>query len=156
MTHHAEMSAAAAFAGGDVAPDVAASSPLATRSFAALVRENAVEGCARETFGALLACWQAATAGDPALRRLMTGIASDETAHAALSWQIHGWAADRLAPAQRRRVTDELRAAFAELEQGAAAPLLADAGERAAFGLPVPEIAVGLARALGHALTAAA
>jgi hypothetical protein len=154
VAHHAAMSAAAAHAG--TAPGTTTAAALETRSLAALARENAVEGCARETFGALLACWQAATARDPALRRLMTGIAADETAHAALGWRIHAWASERLGPGRRRALRDELHDAFAELEAGAATPTVADAEDRRAFGLPEPETAVRLVRALGRAVVARA
>jgi len=50
--------------------------------------ENAVEGCVRETYGALIATRQAEAASDPVVRRAMRKIAADETAHAALSWDV--------------------------------------------------------------------
>jgi hypothetical protein len=66
------------------------------RSLDAVAYENAVEGCARETFGALLATWQATHVDDPELARTLEGIADDETRHAALSWAIARWSASRL------------------------------------------------------------
>ena len=50
-----------------------------------IARENAEEGCVRETFGALLAAHQAAYACDPEVREVMTRIAGDELRHAALA-----------------------------------------------------------------------
>jgi hypothetical protein len=50
--------------------------------------DNAVEGCVRETFGALLAHCQAALARDPAVATALARIAEDETRHAELSWEI--------------------------------------------------------------------
>ena len=47
-----------------------------------LVRQNAVEGCVRETFGALVALWQSTHAHDAGVRRAMAGIAADEARHA--------------------------------------------------------------------------
>ena len=69
-----------------------------------VARENAVEGCVRETYGALLATWQAAHAADPAFRRAVRRIAADETRHAALSWAVAEWAEGRLHPGGRALV----------------------------------------------------
>src|SRR5205823_2406284 len=69
---------------------------LAVRSLAAVAIENAVEGCVRETFGALVAKWQADHAGDAEVATAMERIARDESDHAALSWAIAGWSAARL------------------------------------------------------------
>ena len=52
------------------------------RELEAIAIENAVEGCVRESFGALLATWQAKTAGDARVRAAMKRIARDETRHA--------------------------------------------------------------------------
>ena len=55
---------------------------LPTRALGVVAIENAVEGCVRETFGALIASWQAEHARDPGIKRLMRSIARDETRHA--------------------------------------------------------------------------
>jgi hypothetical protein len=73
------------------------------RSLEAIARENAVEGCVLETFGALIAAWQAAHAPDPALRRTFARIAADEARHAALAWAVARWSEDRLGTAARAR-----------------------------------------------------
>jgi len=74
------------------------------RSAADLARENAVEGCVRETFGALLAAWQANHARDRAFARTIRRIAADEARHAALAWSIAAWLEPRLDAASRRAV----------------------------------------------------
>lgn len=62
------------------------------RSLLELCIDNVTEGCVRETFGALVATWQAHLAGDPVIRALMEIIAAEETEHAQLSADIHEWA----------------------------------------------------------------
>lgn len=74
---------------------------MPARDLFALALENAVEGCVRETFGALQATFQAARAEDPAVKRVMTRIAEDETRHAALAWAIAAWAEPRLEEEER-------------------------------------------------------
>ena len=66
------------------------------RTLAEIAEENAVEGCARETFGALLAMYQAEHADDDEIARVMKTIAVDETRHAALSWAIARWSLAKL------------------------------------------------------------
>jgi len=96
MAHHARR-----FGGRPLCPRVL---PTSRPSLAALAEDNVVEGCVRETTGALLAHVQALRAQDPALRRTLAMIARDETRHAALSWSLHRWAAGRLGPAVRSRL----------------------------------------------------
>jgi len=85
------------------------------RSLEALAAENAVEGCVRETYGALVATWQAAHARDPEIAKAMDRIAKDETRHAALAWAIARWAEARLDRKARARVAARARAAVADL-----------------------------------------
>jgi hypothetical protein len=59
---------------------------LHVRSLEEMALENVVEGCVRETFGAVVAMIQAERAGDARVRRAMRRIARDETRHAELSW----------------------------------------------------------------------
>ncbi len=74
------------------------------RSLEAFATENAVEGCVRETYGALVATWQAREAGDPLVRAHMARIAKEETRHAALAWRADAWARGKLAKDARARV----------------------------------------------------
>ncbi len=70
----------------------------------ALARLNAVEGCVRETWGALLAAFQArhATAAD--VRAAQAVIADDERAHAELAWRVDAWTRTLLSADARARV----------------------------------------------------
>lgn len=77
------------------------------RGLLELALDNGVEGCVRETFGAAVAEYQAATAREAAVRAQLSLIASEETRHAELSWRIRAWLCSRLA----RSELAELRAA---------------------------------------------
>jgi hypothetical protein len=90
-----------------------------------------VEGCVRETYGALDATWMARNARDPCVRAAMRRIAHDETRHAALSWQIAEWSSRVLGPCARARIAESRAAAVQQLaaELGAReAPSLVEAG----------------------------
>jgi hypothetical protein len=99
-----------------------------------LAADNAVEGCVRETFGALLAAWQARTAGDGEIRAAMAAIADDEAAHAELAWDLDAWLMARLDAPARARVRAARAQAIAVLEEELAQPLPALLIARA--GLP--------------------
>lgn len=68
------------------------------RSLLDVAITNAVEGCVRETFGAIVA---KNLARDSAFH---AAVADDELAHAALAWDVHAWLMDRLDHRQRRKV----------------------------------------------------
>ncbi len=94
---------------------------LPSRPLAAIARENAIEGCVREAYGALVATYQAESAM-PELRTAFRAIARDERRHAALAEDVHAWIMAALdAPAReviesaRRDTEHELRASLAEL-----------------------------------------
>src|SRR5262249_806141 len=97
--------------------------PRKIRSLARIARENAIEGCARETFGALVATGQAEAARDPRIRKAMRTIARDETSHAALAWDVARWIEPRLRPATRARLAQARRDALSTLEAELAAPV---------------------------------
>ena len=120
------------------------------RDLEAVARENAVEGCVRETYAALLACRQARAATDPAIRSAMAGIARDETRHAALAWAVDGWSHALLPPAARKRVRGARHEAIERLGEATLAGLPPD--DRARAGLPDEEEAARMATALGAAL----
>ncbi len=86
------------------------------RALAEVAADNAAEGCVRETFGALVASYQARRASDPRVRRALAQIARDETRHAALSWELRDWALARMSRSERRRVARAAREAVARLE----------------------------------------
>jgi hypothetical protein len=112
------------------------------RSLEAMAMENAREGCVRETFGAMVATWQARHAQNAGVRACMTKIARDETRHAALAWAVARWVEIQLSPRARSRVTSARRAEASRLVRNAATAL-----PRAALlsaGLPSAEQAQAL------------
>jgi len=120
------------------------------RDIEAVARENAVEGCVRETYAALLASRQARAATDPLIRSAMAGIARDETRHAALAWEVDRWSQALLSPAAQRRVREARREAIEGLLTTPLAGLPPDHCAQA--GLPGEEAAVQMACELGEAL----
>jgi hypothetical protein len=138
---HADAIGRLAASRGVVAPEVHVNRGP-TRDIEAVARENAVEGCVRETYAALLACRQARAATDPAIRSAMTGIARDEIQHAALAWAVDQWSQSLLAPAARRRVREARREAIEGLVN---VPLTLSRGDRAQAGLPDEDDAARMA-----------
>jgi hypothetical protein len=131
------------FGGRTEAPRVRRRAP---RSLERVARENAVEGCVRETYGAMVATWQASRARDPEVRRAMRRIAADETRHAALAWAVARWAEARLDHRGRSRVRRARTAAARALARDVARPLPASlAGEA---GVPSGPVATALVRAM--------
>ncbi len=113
-TRHARMTARLARVhGGEV--ETPCRRPPARLSFEELARENAVEGCVRETFAALVGLHQAERAADPAIKAAMDRIVRDEVNHAELAWAIHRWASRRLSRAARARIRRAQQVALAEL-----------------------------------------
>ncbi|WP_223642091.1 ferritin-like domain-containing protein [Corallococcus sp. EGB] len=115
---------------------------LPLRSLVDVALENAVEGCVRETYGALLAHHQAMHARDLEVRQAMVHIAEDETRHAALSWDIDQWARPRLSEQERASLKEAQRRAVALLRQEVAVPF--DASIVTEAGMPTPEAALAL------------
>jgi hypothetical protein len=103
-----------------------------SRTLESIARENAVEGCVRETFGALVAAWQAEHARAADVRAAMRGIARDELSHAALAWAVARWADARLDAPARKRIARARTRAIARLERELSrsipTPLVEDAG----------------------------
>ncbi|AFE03730.1 putative lipoprotein [Corallococcus coralloides DSM 2259] len=115
---------------------------LPPRSLLDVALENAVEGCVRETYGALLAHHQALHARDLEVREAMVRIAEDETRHAALSWDIDQWARPRLSTEEREKLREAQKRAVAALREDVAVPL--DASIITMAGMPTPEAALAL------------
>jgi hypothetical protein len=138
-----------------VEPRLPRARSVARRTLRDFALENAVEGCVRETYGALVALRQAEHAQDPRVRQAMRRIAADEVRHAALSWQIARWLDDRVDTPTRRAVRRAQRRAVQDLRRGASsepprtlqlvaglppaieAQRLVDALDRALWSLPV-------------------
>jgi len=86
-----------------------------TRALVEIAVENAVEGCVRETYGAVIAAYQSRTAADGGVRAAMKGIARDEARYASLAWTIGAWIEGRLTPAEQSHVAEARREAVEEL-----------------------------------------
>lgn len=124
--------------------------PLRTRFELAL--DNAVEGCVRESFGALVAQFQAEHANDAKIRSVMVGIAEDETRHAEFSWALHQWLWSGLDEAEREAVRKAQRTAASSLRrelEAAVDPVLVNLA-----GLPASDRAVALFDAVAPQLWA--
>jgi hypothetical protein len=130
-----------------------ASRRLAVRDLEAVARENAVEGCVRETYGALVAMWQAERASDPRVARTLERIAHDETRHAAIAWQVAAWTRTRLDARARARVERARQKALRELRAEIAAEPPADVVRTA--GVPTAAQAACLLEALERHVLAA-
>ncbi|MCY1042369.1 ferritin-like domain-containing protein [Corallococcus sp. bb12-1] len=115
---------------------------LPLRSLTEMLLDNVVEGCVRETYGALVAHHQSLHALDPEIREAMVHIAEDETRHAALSWDVADWAQPLLSTEEQTALREAQRHAVEVLRAEAAVPL--DAGLTAEAGLPLPEVARAL------------
>jgi hypothetical protein len=111
-----------------------------------LALENAVEGCVRETYGALVAQWQAKSAQDRELKGALKSIAHDETNHAELSWDLKAWLDTRLTAAEREQVRVAMLDAIAQLDCEASAEPAAEC--RSAAGVPSAEHAHAFIAAL--------
>lgn len=134
VRHAAQMSRLAARYGAQ--PSAArVVAPRRLRPALEIALENAVEGCVRETFGALVAWQQSACAADPVVARTMRGIAADETRHAELSWEVAAWIEPKLSKHERLSVRRARNRAFEQLRREIAAdPMSSDA--RAQLGWP--------------------
>ncbi|MBS2013588.1 MAG: ferritin-like domain-containing protein [Deltaproteobacteria bacterium] len=154
VRHARTMSALAQRHGGRATRSDTGARKRATRSLEAMLLENAVEGCIHETYGALLAWYQAANASDPKLRAAMRVIARDESEHAVLAWQIATWAERKLDDAARTRIEAARALALAELHTKIGVeptPWIAET-----LGLPSAEVALGMLRSLARELPQAA
>ena len=147
---HARVTGRLAERAGACPEPVTVTAEAAPRTLEAIAADNAVEGCVRETFGAVVAKRQAEAAGDPEVRRAMETIARDETRHAQLSWERSRWLDGRLDAAARRRVRRERdRAVEGLLRELAAEPHPSLTGD---LGLPTASQALAAARDLRASL----
>ncbi len=77
---------------------------MEVRSLLSLAIENAQEGCVRETYGALVAWIQSASATEPHVRRALQAIAAEETAHAKLAFAVAEFCMSRLSAREQAEV----------------------------------------------------
>lgn len=101
-----------------------------------LAIDNAIEGCVRETLGALSALWQAQNARDERVRAVMRIVAIDETRHAELAWDLAAWFETRLSSAERRIVAAARASAIGAVLAESDAPVPDEVHRRA--GVPTP------------------
>jgi hypothetical protein len=113
VRHAAAMTAHALRHGASVSSIAVPALPV--RPLLEIAIENAVEGCVREAFAALVAHFQAARAATPALRETFAKIAEDETRHAALAHDCDEWLLEKLTPAERARVFEARARALRDL-----------------------------------------
>jgi hypothetical protein len=92
-----------------------APAPARARTLFDVALENAVEGCVRETYGAVQGLVEARTSPDATMRRAMQSIAADECRHAELAWAVHAWAMARLGDDERLAVQRAMQDAIAEI-----------------------------------------
>lgn len=124
--------------------------PHRVRNLFDVARDNATEGCVRETFGALAASVQARAARSRAVRRAMRPIAADETRHATLSWAVDAWARSQLAPVQRRALDRARRQSVARLRDESAQGWSAEITNAA--GMPTAEASARMVEELDAVL----
>ena len=149
VRHAALMAALARRAGAaPLAPIIAAPAP---RAPVELALENAVEGCVREAYGAVVATYQASAAA-PAIAAAMARIAPDETRHAALSLAVDRFLARLLDRGARRRVAEARSEALDQLAGDLDHEI--EPAARAVLGLPDPGRARALLARAGEALAA--
>lgn len=121
---------------------------LGVRSLVDIAMENAREGCVRETFGALVATFQARRATDVEIATAMGAIADDETEHAALAWDVAAWIDTQLDAEEKSAVLGARSEAYAEVVHASGRPSCTDPR----LGLPTPAESLVLLAELGGAL----
>lgn len=118
------------------------------REVEAIAIENAVEGCVREAYGALVALWQSERAGDPAIRSAMAEIAVEEAGHAELAVDAGTWMKTQLDEDACARVERAMHTAVRALQtELAASP---PAALIVTLGVPTPAQAHLLVDALAQ------
>jgi len=112
------------------------------RTIEAIALENAVEGAARETWGAVVVAYQAERASTPELCAIFRAIAIDEASHAELAADVAGWLGTRLATPARARVERAYRAMLDALHRASREPIPETV--RSLLGLPSQDVAIRL------------
>lgn len=120
------------------------------RSLEEIALDNAVAGCARETFGAMVGLYQSMHAPDPALRAVMASVSEDELGHSSWSWALNEALAPRLSRSARRKIRERRDEALATLTRGVLAGR--SEVERAELGLPDEERLESMATSLREQL----
>ncbi len=122
IEHAALMTQLAAYFGSAQIPTVEVS-PFKLRPLHEIAYENSLEGCTRETYGALKALWQAETAEEAVVREVIAKIGYDESRHAALSWAIDAWVRPLLTQEQQALCEQVKNEALVALRQETSRPI---------------------------------
>jgi hypothetical protein len=139
VVHAERMAAHAEREGHEVPLPIAEPGP---EDLLAIALHNAVEGCVRESFGALLGAHQARACEDAELRELFASIAADELRHGQLAWDLHAYFWGQLDAGGRAQVEAAQLAALDELARVTAANA---ARTPVGLGWPTPELAASMA-----------
>lgn len=94
-------------------PAAPAETPV--RSLFEIARENAVEGCVRETYGAVIGLVEASTSSDDEVRAASRRIAEDECGHAELAMAVARWIEPLLTASDRAKIRAAVGEAIADL-----------------------------------------
>ncbi len=94
-------------------PDAPLAAPV--RSLFEMALENAVEGCVRETYGAVVGLIEGETSTSRAVRSALRSVAVDECRHAELAWAVHAWVMPQLSATEAADVRSAMQTAIAEI-----------------------------------------
>jgi hypothetical protein len=142
---HAVWRIAAKF-GATAQPEWPSLATTTVRSLLEIATENAVEGCIRETYGAVVGLFRAASATDHDVQNVMRAIADEECSHAELSWDILRWTLSRLEGAERSAVARAMRATRETLVADITGEMPIAADDAARLGIPSREQKLELLR----------
>jgi hypothetical protein len=92
-----------------------APTPTPVRTLFEIARENAVEGCVRETYGAVMGLLEAQTSSDAEVRAESRRIADDECRHAELALAVAHWIEPLLTGMERAAIQAAVGEAIADL-----------------------------------------
>jgi len=149
VVHHAEIAHELALRFG-TEPIFPLFASLPPRGIVLSAIDNAVEGCIRQTYGALVVTYQAKGAKDLPTRDGMRSVASEKRRHAALAWRASVWFEKRLPSNDveriRRAQHEELEALGREVDPGLT-PF-----ERGLLGLPDRDRALSILERLTREL----
>lgn len=140
IRHAREMASLARRFGSE--PDRVLVTREVTRTSFAIALENAVEGCVRETYGALVASYQARRAADPELRSVLERVARDEARHAELAHDVATFLEPRLTERDRAAIAEARNEAIAGLRDAISRAPAEDVARLA--GMPAPRDARAL------------
>jgi hypothetical protein len=150
--HHAELMAHLARRFGYEGTIRAEINGCEMRSLFAIAMENAIEGCVRETYGALVATHQSLTAEDAEVRASLKTIAEDETRHAWFSLRLHEWAKTQVTTEEALALEQARRSAMRDLKEAIDAESVSEEVARLT-GHPTRSRARDLAKSLFAAIS---